>query len=165
MKRIASCHVLVGTVFQWGVPPHLFHYLYLSGQEVSWPISLPLHSPDLTPLAFFWGFVKEMVYCEKCKMWMSCVTESSELQSILPMKCLPIPCDKLNIILMCAVPLMGYIPRSTEHIRNFMHFMIEDTWCFILLPLRLDMHEQIKKGKQKYVLGKIYLYRSGEYYC
>jgi len=32
---------------------------------------------------------------------MSCMTESSELQSALPMKCLPVPGKKLNIVLMC----------------------------------------------------------------
>jgi hypothetical protein len=26
----------------------------------------------------------------KCKIWMSCVTELSELQSVLPMKCVPV---------------------------------------------------------------------------
>jgi len=32
---------------------------------------------------------------------MSYVTESSELQSALPKKCLPVPVQKLNIVLMC----------------------------------------------------------------
>jgi hypothetical protein len=35
----------------------------------------------------------------------------SELQSALPLKCLPIPGEKL-----CVMPLTGAILRSTEHI-------------------------------------------------
>jgi hypothetical protein len=37
----------------------------------------------------------------------------------LPMKWLSVPGEKLNIILMCATPLMVPILRSAEHIRNF----------------------------------------------
>jgi len=56
----------------------------------------------LTPLNFFfWRIVKDVVYRERCKIWMSYVTESSELQSALPKKCLPVPVQKLNIVLMC----------------------------------------------------------------
>jgi hypothetical protein len=62
----------------------------------------------------------------------------SELQSVLPMKCLPIPFKKLNIILMCIMPLMVPILKSTEHIKTLrdpvfenipispVHFMVED---------------------------------------
>jgi hypothetical protein len=35
------------------------------------------------------------------------------------MKCLPIPVQKLNIVLIRVVPLMVPILRSAEHIRNF----------------------------------------------
>jgi hypothetical protein len=31
---------------------------------------------------FSWGFVKETVYYEKCKMWTSCMAEWSEMQSV-----------------------------------------------------------------------------------
>jgi hypothetical protein len=51
-------------------------------------------------------------------MCMRCMKES-ELHSILPMKCLPIPGEKMKIVLMCDVPLTVPILRSTEHIRNF----------------------------------------------
>jgi len=50
---------------------------------------------------------------------MSYMTESSELQSVLPMKFLQIPGEKLNIILMFVMPLMVPTLKSTEHIRNF----------------------------------------------
>jgi len=55
---------------------------------------------------------------------MSCVTESSELQSALPMKCLPVPVQKLNKVLMCVVLLTVSILTSAEHIRNFVRFRI-----------------------------------------
>jgi hypothetical protein len=38
---------------------------------------------------------------------MSCVTESSELQSALLVKCLPVPGEKLNIVWMWVLPLNG----------------------------------------------------------
>jgi hypothetical protein len=44
--------------------------------------------------------------------------ESSELQSLLPINSLPVPGEKLNIILMCVVPLMVPTLRSTEHIKK-----------------------------------------------
>jgi len=34
----------------------------------------------------------------------------------------PIPGEKLNIVLMCVVPLMVPILRSAEHIRNFVRY-------------------------------------------
>jgi hypothetical protein len=66
----------------------------------------------------FWGFVKDNIYREKSAKCMSCVTESSELKCVLPMKHLPAPVEKLNIVLMCVVPLMVPILRSAENIRN-----------------------------------------------
>jgi len=59
---------------------------------------------------------------KKRKMWTGRVTESSELQSPLLMKCLPIPGEKLNIVLMCVVPLMVAILRSSEPIGYFVRF-------------------------------------------
>jgi hypothetical protein len=58
------------------------------------------------------------VSVKKCKMLMSCVTELSELQCRLPMKCLPLCGEKVNIIFLCVVPLMVPILKS-EHIRGF----------------------------------------------
>jgi len=52
-------------------------------------------------------------------MQMSSVTELSELQSPLPAKCLPMPGKKINFVLMCVVPQMVSILRSTGQIRNF----------------------------------------------
>jgi len=52
-------------------------------------------------------------------MWMRFVTDSSELQSEWPMKCLPMPDEKLSIVLKRFVSLMLSILRSAEHIRNF----------------------------------------------
>jgi len=60
-------------------------------------------------------------------MWISCLTELSELQYVLPMKCLPMPGKKLNIILMCVFLIL----RSAEHIRNFVRSTI---WKYINFP-------------------------------
>jgi hypothetical protein len=100
--------------------------LCFSEQGVSWLLDrkrrthfLPPHSLHLIPLDFFfWGFVKDIVYCEKYKMWKRCITEFTELQIVI-MKCLPIPGKRLIIISMCAVPLTVPILRSTVHTRNF----------------------------------------------
>jgi len=59
-----------------------------------------------------------------CLAWKSAKCEwvawqQSELQSALPMKCLSAPVQKLNIVLMCVVPLIVPILMSTEHIRGF----------------------------------------------
>jgi hypothetical protein len=62
------------------------------------------------------GLEKTMFFVERRKTWMSCVTEPSELQNALTMKCLPVPVQKLYIVLMCVVPLMVAILRSAEHI-------------------------------------------------
>jgi len=47
------------------------------------------------------------------------LTESSALQSALPMKCFSIPGTKLSIILMCVRPIMMSTFRSTQHRRDF----------------------------------------------
>jgi hypothetical protein len=74
MENKASCHVPVGTVFQSnGAPPHSSHYVCAfldrelpdhwlgSVEHISWAH----HSPYLIPLDFFfWGFIKDIVYCE-----------------------------------------------------------------------------------------------------
>jgi len=62
---------------------------------------------------------------------MNCVTESSELQSALQKKCLPVPGEKLSIIMMCIMPLIVPILRSTEHIRNFVRSSV---WKCIDFP-------------------------------
>jgi len=66
---------------------------------------------------FLLAVYKIMFIVKKLKMWISYMPESSELQSALPTKCLPVPIQKLNIVLMYVVPLM--VPLSAEHIRNF----------------------------------------------
>jgi len=56
------------------------------------------------------------VHCsswKKCKIWMSCLTESPKLLDMLLVKCLPISGDNLNNVLMYVVPLAL---RSAEHI-------------------------------------------------
>jgi hypothetical protein len=45
---------------------------------------------------------------------------SSRALCMLPVKCLQVPHVKLNIILMCVIPLMVPILRSAEDLRNFM---------------------------------------------
>jgi hypothetical protein len=75
----------------------------------------------VSPLDFFFcGFVKDIVLfvVKKCKTQISCMTESSELQIVLPVKCLPVPGKELNVILMCVMLLMVPMLRYTEHIRN-----------------------------------------------
>jgi len=63
---------------------------------------------------------------------MSYVTESSDLQSLLPMKCLPVPGKKLNIVLLCFVPQMVPTMRSTEHIRMY-QFLQYTLWLKIFI--------------------------------
>jgi hypothetical protein len=77
-------------------------------------------SPELTPLdILFWGIVKDTVYHDKVQNNVNYMTESSELQSALPMKCLPLPNEKLNIVLTCVVPLVVAVLKSTKYIGNF----------------------------------------------
>jgi hypothetical protein len=126
--------VSVGTVFQLdGAPPHFSHHVHAFLDRdftACWIqrrrlIPWPPHSPDLTPLDFFsWVFVKDILYCEKCKMCIFCMTELSEQQSVLPMKCLPTHGKKLNIILLCVVPQMELILKSTEHIKNVVRSIV-----------------------------------------
>jgi len=121
--------------------------LWLSGQEVFWSLDrergayfLASSSPDFTPLdIFFWGFVKQNIL-KNCKMWMSCVTESSELQSSLPTKCLPVPGNELNIAFMCVVPLMVPIFRSTEHIRNSCVVQYFKMYQFLQYTVSFEVH-------------------------
>jgi hypothetical protein len=75
IENTALYHVPVGTVFQLdGAPPHFSHHVhaFLEGEfpdhwigrrrSISWSPC----SPDVAPLDFFfWGFVKDIVYCEK----------------------------------------------------------------------------------------------------
>jgi len=46
------------------------------------------------------------------------MTEPSKLQSILPVTCLPVPGEKLGIILMYVMPPVVYVLRSTDHATN-----------------------------------------------
>jgi hypothetical protein len=62
---------------------------------------------------------------------MSCVTDSSELHSALPSKCSPLHGEELNIVLMCVMPVMVPILRSTEHIRNFVEVQCLKMYRFL----------------------------------
>jgi hypothetical protein len=81
------------------------------GDPITW---LP-HSPDLTPLDFFLlgggGGVVRQHLCKniKCERVAECI----------PIKNLPIPDEKLSIILMYVILLMVPTLGSVEHIRNF----------------------------------------------
>jgi hypothetical protein len=74
----------------------------------------------MTPLdSFSWGSVKNTFYQE-----MQNVNELHDriiykLQNVLPLKCSLIPHKKLHIVLICVMPLLVPILRSTEHIRSF----------------------------------------------
>lgn len=126
METNALRHVPVGTVFQLdSAPPHFFRYVrsfleqefpncWIGRREpIPWtPRSLDLTSSGIFFL--FWGVCK--AHYGKKKQNVSCATE---LESALLMKCLPVSSERLNIILMCVVPLMVTIKRRTGHIRNF----------------------------------------------
>jgi hypothetical protein len=91
--------------------------------EISWLLNSKMGPPFFrygSTIFLLLGSVKDIVYREKVKkMWMSCITELSELQSSLPMECLPIPVEKINIVLMRVTPLIAPVLTSTNHIRNF----------------------------------------------
>jgi hypothetical protein len=67
-----------------------------------------------------------------------------ELQSTLQVKRFPVHGEKLNIVLMCVIPLMVSILRSSGHIRNFesssvwkwlispVYFMVEDILFYFI---------------------------------
>jgi len=59
---------------------------------------------------------------------MRCMIELSELQSVLPKKCFPIPGEKVTIILVCIVPLIMLTLRYSEHIRKFVKSSV---WKYI----------------------------------
>jgi hypothetical protein len=75
MENTALWHVPVGTVSKLdGASPHISHYVHaFLDREFPdhWigsggPIPCSPRSPDLTPLdILFWGFVKDVAYCEK----------------------------------------------------------------------------------------------------
>jgi len=115
---------------------NLLSCLCLSGKGMSWSLDEKRRAHSLASLfskcdtsGLFSGEVeKTLLIVKKHKMQMSCTTESSQLQSPLPIKFLPIPVQKLNIILMCVMPLMVPILRSTEHVRNFVRSSV---WKYI----------------------------------
>jgi hypothetical protein len=65
----------------------------------------------------------------------------NELQSALPVKCLPVPGDELNILLMCVVPLMVPILSSTEHLRKFVSSIVRK--CIDLSNTRYGWNHQM----------------------
>jgi len=78
----------------------------LPGQRVFWSLDRKRGIDSLAPsftrcdsseLFFFLEFVKDIVYCERVQIGISFKTESSKVQSVLPTKCLPIPCKKLTL--------------------------------------------------------------------
>jgi hypothetical protein len=88
-----------------------------------WIGSDPFPGPFILYIWLLWVF-----YSGICKtlffLWKSAKCEwvgwqSSELQSALPVKCLPIPGEKLNIILTCCATNAAHI-RSIDHVSNFM---------------------------------------------
>jgi hypothetical protein len=128
----------------------------LSGQGVSWSLdrkrgahSLPSRSPGLSLLDFFWKCVTDNFYCERrCQMWMSSVTESSELQNALLMKCLSRSGENLNIVYECCTTNGAHIEIYRVHKKlcemqwlKVYQFLRHALWlkiykCFILLPFK-----------------------------
>jgi len=78
--------------------------------------SLLFHSPDFTPLGFYCGgLLKTLFIVKKCKTWVSCITKLSELQSALPVKCLPIPASVLEkLVCFQAVDLTEFLMCSPD---------------------------------------------------
>jgi hypothetical protein len=106
-------------------------FSYLSGQGVACSLDKKRRGPFPGPLvhqtSLLWIFSSlgwKIHYHEKCKIWLSCVTELSNLQSALPLKYFPVPVKKLNIVLMCVVSLTVPILRSAGHTRKFVRFSI-----------------------------------------
>jgi hypothetical protein len=108
-------HMIVGTVFHLcldGVPLHFSHRVcaFLDREFPDhWtgrvgPIPWPFHSPHLTPLDFFWGFLKDIVYHEKVQNVNELHDRTVRASECLTNKCFPVPAKILNIILVFAVP-------------------------------------------------------------
>jgi len=80
-------------------------------------------------------------------MWLSFMIESSELQSALPMKCMPVPDEKLSVVWMYIVPLMvpywdllstlktlwGLVLENVSI--NLIRFVVAD-FFFVLFPFK-----------------------------
>jgi hypothetical protein len=76
-------------------------------------------SLNFTPVDFFsWEFVKDTVYREKLQNVIQLrdriVTAAECITNDMTATC----GEKLSIVLLCVVPLMGPILRSTEYVRN-----------------------------------------------
>jgi len=83
------------------------------------PHSLAPHPTDLTPLDFlFWGVVRDIVYREKMQNVNELCDRIFRAKECITNEMLPIPVQKLNIILMCFTSLMVPILKCNEHIRN-----------------------------------------------
>jgi hypothetical protein len=116
-KRSEMMHDVTGKLFPQGRYKVVFSIIDRNVSEGG-SILLPPSSPNLNALEFFfWGIVKKFFYHEKVQN-LNELHELSELQSVLPMKCLPMPAEKLNIVLMCVVSLMVPMLSSHGHIRS-----------------------------------------------
>jgi hypothetical protein len=99
--RTKQCPCRNSFTVRWCTTSLLQSFSCLCGHGVSWSLDRkrgPI--PDLTPLNFFfWEFVKDIVYRENLQDVNGLHdTESSELQSALPMNCFPVPGQKLCIL-------------------------------------------------------------------
>jgi hypothetical protein len=115
-------HVTVATVSQTnGAPPHFSRRVRAFLDRGEFPdrcigrvltFAGPCHSTfDSSGFFILRGLWSVFFMVTECKMCMNCVTESSELQSELPVKCLQVLVQKLNVVLMCVVPLMVPVLR------------------------------------------------------
>jgi len=126
---LAMCCVSVGTVLQlYAALPNFSNHIcaFLDREFPDHWVGKGDPFPGLflkTPLDFLiWSFVKDIVYHEEVQN-MNLLHDnyhSSRALCMLPVKCLQVPHVKLNIILMCVIPLMVPILRSAEDLRNFM---------------------------------------------
>jgi len=121
-----SCYGGNSFPVRWCTTSFLLLCSCLFWQGVTWWLDRkrgPIPCPP--PKWFIWmfssgGFQRHCLFWKsvKCK---GVVWQSSELQSALPMTCLPISGNKLGIIFVCVVPLVMPIFRSAaDHMRKFM---------------------------------------------
>jgi len=132
MENTVLCHVEIVSQLQWSAPPHSSHPIcaFLDSEfSDHWigrrgPLPWPPHSPDLFLLDFFFcRFVRHYLLW-KGGMYKWVVQQNHQTFNVLPMKCLPIPGKKLNIVFICVMLLMVPLLRSTEHIRSFVRYSV-----------------------------------------
>jgi hypothetical protein len=103
-----------------------------NGKHIPWPP----RSPHFTPLDFPpCGFVKDNVYREEVQNVNELRGRIVRTADCITNEMLANTWQKLNIALMCAVPLMVPILTSAEHIRNFVKSQCLEMYRFLQYTL------------------------------